>query len=306
MNTGRLFWGMVFVTAGFLLLCDRLGFFAVTWVSVWRLWPLVLVFWGIALVLGATRARWVAVAFAGITVAVIVAGLVNLFWWDGTFWKVRSVMRQELVEPLGEAPAHARLRFDSGAGTFAVVDTSAELLEADARTSLGSYRLEKTSKGDLVELSLTMEGDTPAHFGQIKNSVDLRLNTRPLWDLEFDVGATELSMDLSPYRIGTVLVDCGASSVRLTLGERADSTRVTIDAGASSVRLRVPEASGCRVELDAGLSSKRLPEFQRVSDGVYETENYLSSTRRILVILDAGVSSIRVDRYRSERPARQW
>ena len=51
MNTGRLFWGMLLVSAGVLLLLDRIGVFAVSWTFVWQLWPLVLVFWGVALVL---------------------------------------------------------------------------------------------------------------------------------------------------------------------------------------------------------------------------------------------------------------
>ena len=103
-------------------------------------------------------------------------------------------------------------------------------------------------------------------------TVGFRLNPAPLWDLDFDVGAAELRLDLVPYRIRELTVDCGASSVKLTLGDRAEWTRVRIDAGASSVRLQVPEHCGCRVETDAGLSSKRLPEFSRVADGVYETE----------------------------------
>jgi hypothetical protein len=306
MNTGRLFWGMLFLTAGILLLLDRLCVFSVTWDVVWQFWPLVLVFWGVALVLAGTRARWVAVAFAAITVAVIVAGILHFLWKDGTLWKTRTAVTQELIEPMRTPVERARLRFDSGAGSFKLTDTTAELLEASVRSTIGRYRLSRTTRDSLEDLFMELEGDSPVRIGRVKNSVKLRLNPAPLWDLDFDVGATELRMDLVPFRIRELMVDCGASSVNLTLGDRADSTRIVIDAGASSVRLRVPEHCGCRVELDAGISSKRLQEFRRVAEDVYETENYRESSRRILVILDAGVSSIRIDRYRLEGTSDQW
>jgi hypothetical protein len=200
----------------------------------------------------------------------------------------------------------ARFRFDSGAGRFEITDTTAELLQASVRSTIGRYHLSRTTRDSVEDLFMELEGDSPVGFGRVKNSVELRLNTAPLWELNFDVGATELKMDLVPYRIRELMVDCGASSVNLTLGDRADSTRIVIDAGASSVRLRVPRHCGCRVEMDAGMSSKRLREFMRVAEDVYETENYRESSRRILIILDAGVSSIRIDRYRLEHPAEQW
>ena len=306
MNSGRLFWGMLLLTAGILLLFDRLGMFSVTWDAVWQLWPLVLVFWGVALVLAGTRARWVAVALAAVTVAVIVAGLLHLLWLDGSLWEPSTPTRQELLEPRTGPVERARLRFDSGAGRFVVSDTTAELLEASVRTTLGDYQLSRSESDTLVELLLAIEGDSRLGIGRVSNTVKLKLNPEPLWDLDFDVGAAELRLDLLPYRIGELVVDCGASSVNLTLGDRSDWTRVTIDAGASSVRLRVPEHVGCRLEMDAGLSSKRLPDFTRLDDGVYETEGYQESARRILVILDVGVSSIRVDRFPMEQPAEQW
>jgi hypothetical protein len=273
---------------------------------VWQLWPLVLVFWGAALVLSGTRARWVAVALAAVTVAVVVAAVVNIFWRDGSFWEPRTVTRQSLVEPMREPVEAARLRFDSGAGRFVVVDTTAELMEADINSSLGSYTLTRTSDDTLTELSLALEEHAHIRVGRVSNTVEFRLNPRPLWDLEFDVGAAELRMDLAPYRVSELTVDCGASSVVLTLGDRAERTRVVIDAGASSVRLRVPDHVGCRVEMDAGLSSKRLRDFVEVGDGVYETEDFGRNPREVLVILDAGVSSIRVDRYQMEPTDRQW
>jgi hypothetical protein len=200
----------------------------------------------------------------------------------------------------------ARLRFDSGAGRFEITDTTGELLEARVRSSIGRYLIQRTMSDSAVELLMELEGDSHVSFGRVSNSVGFRLNPAPLWDLDFDVGAAELRLDLVPYRIREITVDCGASSVKLKLGDRSEWTRVRIDAGASSVRLQVPEHCGCRVEADAGLSSKRLPEFSQVADGVYETERYNERAHRILVSVDAGVSSIRVDRYKMEGSPERW
>jgi hypothetical protein len=71
-----------------------------------------------------------------------------------------------------------------------------------------------------------------------------------------------------------------------------------VNAGASSIRIEVPESAGCRVRVEAPLSGKRLPGFEKVGKGEYETENFSSAEKKISLLLHAGVSSIRVTRVR--------
>ena len=58
----------------------------------------------------------------------------------------------------------------------------------------------------------------------------------------------------------------------------------------------MPESAGCDVRIEAPVSAKRLPGFEKRGDGWYETENFGSASKKIHLDIEAGVSSIRVIR----------
>jgi hypothetical protein len=129
-----------------------------------------------------------------------------------------------------------------------------------------------------------------------RNHVDLRLNERPEWRLDLDIGAAEVDLDMRPYKVQSLDLDAGAAKVVIRLGALARESDISINAGASSVRLEVPEAAGCEIRVDAPLSSKKFPGFTRIGDGVYRTENFDTADHKITIRLDAGVSSLKVRR----------
>jgi hypothetical protein len=49
--------------------------------------------------------------------------------------------------------------------------------------------------------------------------------------------------------------------------------------------------------VEAPLSSKRLPGFTKVRDGIYQTDNFGTAEKSIRINVEAGVSSVRVTRY---------
>jgi hypothetical protein len=192
----------------------------------------------------------------------------------------------------------ASLVFEGGAGTIRIRDTTSALLEARTETSFGEYVIEQDSIDDRQEIRLSLHSAKKGfHLGRMTNEVDLRLNPDQVWDLNFDMGASKLDLDLEYLAVESLRLDCGASKSKIRLGARLPETNVQIDAGASSIRLEVPESAGAEIRVDAPLSSKGFPGFTKVRDGLYRTDNYDSATRRVSVGIDAGVSSIRVVRY---------
>jgi hypothetical protein len=89
----------------------------------------------------------------------------------------------------------------------------------------------------------------------------------------------------------------GAASLKLKLGEMHDTVNVRIEGGASSIRIYIPKNSGCEIKSDMGLSSKDFEEFINIGDDTYRTPNYDSAVKKIFIVLDGGVSSVKVKRY---------
>jgi hypothetical protein len=298
MRTGRLFWGVFFLTTGVVLLLERMGGWEVTWSLTWKLWPVVIILLGIAMIFRSPMIKTVFAGVAGIVLALTTASMFSLSWvGDGGSFE-RAGKEQTFREEFTPTSARAEFTLDSGAGVFTVEDTTSALITARTRSSIGEYALEHTSAADRERVRLHLPGSSHGvRLRNIENRVEVQLNPKPVWDMNMNVGAARLDMDLTPFAVETISLDAGAASISMTLGDRASETHMSIDAGASSIRIHVPESVGCQARIQAPLTSKRFPGFEKKEKGVYETENFSSAKKKIYIEIDAGVSSIRVERY---------
>ena len=125
----------------------------------------------------------------------------------------------------------------------------------------------------------------------------MKLNPEPVWDMQIDVGAANLDLDLSAFKISKLDINGGASSINVKLGNLQPQSTVNIDSGASSVKIEIPEAFACEVQTKTVLVSKDLQGFNKVSEGTYVTDNFSGSEKNIVIVIDAAVSSLEIDRY---------
>ena len=298
MKTSRLFWGLFLLTIGVLVLLEKTGVFVAQWNVAWKFWPVALIFWGIALLIGGNVIRLVAAAVAALVLGFVLVSLFNMTWFDGEWNNAPITETQEMNESFDPSIKQATFTMESGAGSFSIGDTTAQLVNVKTESSFGTYRLERDQDAEGVRVSLELDGNHAAWPpGRIRNQVQVSLNPVPVWDVRLDVGATKLNCDLQAFRVNRLQVNAGAASIHLTLGDRQPETSVEIDAGASSIVLRVPASAGCEVHLDAPMSSKKLPGFTREGEGRYVTDNFESATQKVHVGVDAGVSSVKVERY---------
>jgi hypothetical protein len=298
MKTGRIFWGTLLVLVGLFLFLDKANILNLEWHHVWRFWPLIFILWGIALLVKNPTFKWIAAVLSALLVALFISGFIGFGFLNFGWSKGTAAVDQEFTEPFASTIQKASFSLDAAAGTFVVEDTTQQLVEASVHSSIGKYRLERSGEGGQVKVRLSREGKSMSlHSGHVKNRVEVKLNPNPLWNMDFDIGAAQCDLDLTPYRTERVKIDAGAASVRLKLGALSPETRVDIDAGASSLKIAVPESAGCDIEVDAGLSSKSFPGFEKMKSGTYRTENFENADHKIHISVDAGVSSIKVVRY---------
>ena len=139
------------------------------------------------------------------------------------------------------------------------------------------------------------EGSSSRHLN--KNQVEIKLNSKPSWNLKMDIGAAAMDLDLSDYKIDTAIVDAGASSIDMKLGDKSSQTRLTFNAGASSIKVSIPKAAGCQVSSDSFLASRDFEGFSKKGDHIWETDNFSSAKCKIVVVVKTAVSSIEIKRY---------
>jgi hypothetical protein len=303
-----LFWPLVLVGAGVVLLLSNLGYIPwQSWNVLWRLWPLLLVAFGVDLLIG--RRSLVGTIVSAILIAMLIAGGVALVYFAQN---IPALV--EVAGPDGWRTAHheyvlnddidqAEVTIDwtSVPGSLTVLEDSANLIEADV-SYLGQFIFSVSEYGDRADVLLDDRFDgvrlNPFDFDdRDRIPWDVRLSPQVSIDLILDGGSGRYDFDLTGLRVKSLKLDAGSGATDLTLP--ADSSfEAEVDGGSGRIAITVPEGLGVRVELDSGSGSFRpderfeLVRGERNSDGVWETHNFDTADHTVVLIIDQGSGSI--------------
>lgn len=294
-DMSRVFWGLVLVLVGLLLLLDNFGVVDVSFGNIWQLWPLLIVLWGVSL-LNIKGSWWTIVS------AVLLIASLGLIAWAavGTVptRDVESRVQSQRIDRGSGEIDKLEVTVKSGAGKLQIGSRDAEEpVEAVLRSGFTSLNVDSQTDDSTQRIEVSASGDRVWWTGGVRNDLDVWLTRRLPVDLNIHTGASDLDADLSDVMLKKLDIDLGASSGLVTLGDLVDLVDVQLSAGASSVTLRVPRDSGVSVQLDKGLSSQDIGDLQDKGDGVYESADFDSASKKIIVRGDIGVTSFRLERY---------
>jgi hypothetical protein len=294
MSPLRFTFGLVITAVGVLLLLGTLNVLDFPWETVSRLWPLALVLWGMAILSGRRGAAGlVSVAFL---VFLFSLAAIGYLWSQGKWGPVGEVKVQNLVAAYTDPTNSASLKIQGGAGTFTLDRLTDQLVTARTETNRGEYALDSLRSDQKERVTLSSPSWQGFWWGRYRNKAEVALHAQPLWEIEADMGAAKIDFDLTPFRIGRLHLKTGATSMQVRLGDRADETRFVLETGASSAEIAVPQSSGVEVTNKSGLTSLDLPGLVK-SGNVYRTDGFDVAEKKIYITLQAGVSSIEIERY---------
>jgi len=312
MKTKHLFWGFFFLTLGILTLINNFSSIELYWLNIWELWPLFLILTGISLLIKQEAIRAVLLSITAVILGAVVFSTFKLgfgYFHDEVIvdfrngFNVKDIddknLKTEIFEEeFADNIETASLFFKGGAGSFKIADTTGSLFSALTKGYDNNYKLTRYDEEGNSKLYFESKKDGFLFFkGRNKNRVYMSLNSNPVWKLNIDVGAAESEFDLKSYKVEDLDINIGAASLKILLGDLLDSAKVDIDAGASSVEILIPDNVGCEVNIDIVLSSRKLDGFKKVEDDIYQTENFNSSSKKIFMNIDTGVSSVKIKRY---------
>ncbi|MBZ0243961.1 MAG: DUF5668 domain-containing protein [Bacteroidales bacterium] len=306
MKHQNVFWGILLITLGTLFLFDRLDIFEFEWRLLGRLWPLLIILWGVSIL--------PVKAFFKVTLAVLVGGLGVYMYaqkadgrpgrtttYDYSYdsdEEIRdSIVSQTFSYAYTDEIQKAVLELEAAAGVYRLDGTIGDLIRAEKRGSKLAYnfRVEELDGESRVVIS---HRDATVNFRNNKTTrFDIMLNTNPQWSFDLDVGAAELNFDLSPFQVAEIDLDGGAAAIDIRLGEQELPTHIKIDAAASAIVIRIPATAACRIVSSTVLSSKSFKDFEKLENGNYETPAFAAGSQQIFIDIDAAVSSFEVKRY---------
>ena len=306
MKKGDIFWGVLLLILGSLFLLRNFDLFNFSIRSILRLWPLIFVFWGIAVLPVKQGIKFI---LFGLTI--LLGVLILAFtpqrefqwfdWHDNADYEYKSnddedeeSGGQDYTDMYDSAVTYARLDLNAAAGKFYIKDPTSKLFEFDNEGDSDPYNI-STSLNDSTAI-IHIKHKNHIRNKDLNNSAWLSLNPGPVWDLNIDVGAADLEIDVSHFKVERVDIDGGASKIALKLGTKTKFTKVNIDAGASGINIEVPYESACEIKTNTVLSSRDIDGFNKISGGLYQTPNFSDAANQIIIEIDAAVSGVEVKR----------
>ncbi len=310
MSYRKIFWGLLLVMIGVLFILKNTGVLFFSWHTIWHIWPVILILWGISLI---PVKDWIKLVLSLLTVVVTFFAMQyygpkdnHNNKWDFKWNDENNLENNDendsktynnvMYEDFDSLTQFATLKLNIGVGNFRIKDTTARLIEVKHDNDKANYSMTAKSEDSLTTIDLSLEKGE-FHNGNIKNNVNLKLNPNPIWDLDLNVGAAEVDFDLSGFKTRNLKIQGGASDIELKLGAALPLTDVKIEAGAASIMVRVPENAGCEITSNTFLASKDFKGFTKIGKQLYQTPNYTSSANKIKIDLQAGVARVDVVRY---------
>jgi len=297
MKTKQLFWGFLLLTIGSLFLLEKFTFIRMEWSFVWDLWPLVLVFWGISVLSKGTAFKPIVSALFGVFLGTMLYGSMfsfsNIGYVDSDNYKVNTFSKQ-----MDSSTTFAEFTLIAGAGKFIIKGNTNKLIDIYAKGSQKFYTFNTNSDDSTQFVDLTMNnGGIHILPNTVSTKLNIRLNSKPIWDFDFNIGASSSLFDFSEFKVKNIDLKTGASKAEIKLGSLFNDIHLKIEMGAASLKIRIPKSSGCELRGDMVLFSKKLKGLEKISSGYYTTDNFDKSKNKIFIQINGGVSKLSVVRY---------
>jgi hypothetical protein len=261
MRLSTLFWGLVLIVVGGLVLLSNLGLIPA---GAWGLvWPVFIIAAGVWILLG-TVVR-------------------------------RRPKSEHVVIPLGGAGrAAVRLRHGAGRIDLGSLSSGDALLEGDFDSGV-------EVRDSITDGRKTVTLQPPDRFlwggwgpGE-RIDWQLRLSALPTLDLDIETGASETRLDLSGLKVTGLRVQTGASSTSVVLPAAAGMTHAEFDGGAASVRISIPDGVAGRIRCRGGLNTVQVDSQRFPRQGeYYQSADYDNAANRVDISIEMGVGSVTI------------
>ncbi len=335
-HSRSLFGPIVLISLGVYFLLRNLGIVSeLNWAAAVRLWPLLLVFLGLNIIvnqvprpLGSFLSALMGLA------AVVLFGYVLFFGLEGTFLSRFNTPAPELQQSevafsaVGVETAVIEIDLGPAAAHLYALEDSRNLLEGSLTYLEEEPRFVSSVKGDAADLELSM-ADSSELFLNPNNWIafdeadrwEIGLLPRVVIDLSLNLGTGVAELDLADLtlsylhlQMGTgsvtaqlpdgdydVKVEIGTGSTTLTLPQNGRHT-IEIDGGTGSTVLFVPASGEFRIELDQGIGGYSMEDSRLMpvgnESGIWETADYGSSDNQTLLQIETGIGHVEIQPVR--------
>ncbi|MFD1768399.1 LiaI-LiaF-like domain-containing protein [Sphingobacterium suaedae] len=301
--------GIWFVFIGLILLLHNLDVIDFNFWATLKYWPLLIVIVGINLMVqnrnyGSYIKIGCNVLFLG---WIFYVGMVTpSSHWAGNLFNNKDIrigdlddstpLQNEVHALLDSTISESTLEFNGGAGNFHIQSLAGDTLVAatSADQDMG-MNIETSRRDNRQQVVINAK---PTSKKKKSAQVAIGISAEPLWNLELNYGAANISGDITHVRFKKLEINTGASNMDLTLGSPQEGTaKIAIATGASKIHFRIPKDAAIRVKYSSILSKNSFEDFATNKDGIAKTANYEERNKKFDIELDGAANTFTISRY---------
>jgi hypothetical protein len=291
---------VILITVGLLALLHNLDVLPANfWLTLWRLWPVVLILIGVEIFLSQLRLPWLVnlVLAMGVVVAAVVGVVFVAYQWPVEADTSRGEPLHIERDRQGATSASVRLSF--GMGELRVGAVSGDkILVADFGQITGQPQPEVVYSVSGGRGALAVSSPEHQPFWVFVSPMGIRWDVRlssdiPL-DLRVEAGASTSDLVLTDLKLSDLSIRGGLSTTVIRL-PRSGSYRAHISGGLATTTVYVPEGVAARIRVDGGMSSINVDQSRFAKSGnYYISPNYDSAANKVDLILEGGLATLSV------------
>jgi hypothetical protein len=293
-HRGGLVGPVLLVGLGLILLGQNLGWVQNDiWLSLLRMWPLILVAAGIDLLIP-RRTFWGTLLSLVLILAVFAGG----FWLAGPGVRVRPAGGlQEISVPLGSASA-AEVKFSPPVASLTVGALQGTTALLEGTVPAEKYgRVEARTHQDGATAAVEIEASgayvTPI-FGPMDQPWVFALTTQIPIDLRVSAGVGDAHLDLAGLRVSGLDVEMGVGRVVITL-PAGGSFSGQVSGGVGQTVIVIPKGVAVHVRMTTGIGGMQTPEGGRsldLGDKEYTSPGFATAQDRIELRVEQAIGAI--------------
>jgi hypothetical protein len=291
---------VILIGLGIILLLNNLGILEWSvWEVILRLWPVLLIAWGLDLIIG-RRSIWGSL----LALVLIVALLAGALWLFGAGIGTGRVVAAEEIRQALDGATQAEVVIAPAVGTLHVeaLPESANLVEGAIRLGSGERATpDFTVEDETATFTLRSEG---VAFGPFVGSWDdqrgwdLGLNPDVPLELEISLSVGRSDVDLTGLTVSDLEVSMGVGQTTVILPDEG-RFRAKIEGAVGQTIVVIPEGMAARIHVDTGLAGRQLPdEYQRHGD-IYTSPGYESADNRVDLEVSQAIGNIAIRHTRT-------
>ncbi len=264
------------------------------WELIIRLWPLLLIAIGLDIAIGHRSALWSLVGLF-----ILIAILAGMLWLYGLRQQGGMLSSTKHISQPLQGAQHARIEINLPIGSLRLKSSSnsENLIQGNIYLGQNEDILTNYSVDDGLGIFTLRSSGT--FFFTIPTRRDdrwywdLEINPSILIDLNVNMGAGILHLDLSKVTMDAFQIDIGIGHTTIALGkDRAIQGK--IDGAIGQTEILIPDGAGVRIHADTGLTRVLIPEDFQKGEGIYTSPGYETASVRVNLDVSQAIGVIRI------------